>query len=122
MIINLLGENGEIQMPFLSLEEGKNYEIAVRAFGAITKSTLTHPALVKVNYDGIRLLEGPDPYTLMMFICGRSGFNQHFENPVFFPLRTSQLHYTTLKLQTREDAIFDDVFAQVEIRKVYFKK
>ena len=122
MIFNLIGENGEIQMPFLSLEEGKNYEIAIRAFGAITKSTLIHPALIKINYDGIRLLEGPDPYTLMMFICGRSGFNNHYENPVFFPLRTSQLHYTSFKLQTREDVIFDNVYVQVEIRKVNFKR
>ena len=46
MIFNLTGENGEIQMPFLSLEEEKNYEIAIRAAGAITKSTLTDPALI----------------------------------------------------------------------------
>ena len=80
---------------------------------------VTRPVLLKVNFDGILLLAGPNPYTMLMQIIGRNGFNTYQENPVFFPLRTNQLHYTTIQFQTdNEDVRLEQLYAQVEIREV----
>ena len=119
MIINLISESGELKFPYLWLDETIDYEIGIRSIGAATKQTLTQPELINVCYDGIRFLEGGNPYTMFMQIIIRNGFNATIEKPMFFPLRTNQLHYTSIKLKTEGSFIkFDKAYAQLEIRKV----
>ena len=119
LIINVFSDNGEIKLPNLWLDENSNYEIGIRMIGAIKYDASSTPDLINICYDGIRMLEGPNPYTILMFITGRYGFNYHVDKPLFYPLRTNQLHFTAISFRDEDGTVkLDKAYAQLEIRKV----
>jgi len=118
MIFTLSSDNGELKFPFLSLDENKEYEIGIHNIGATLESSNTRPVLLDVRYDGMRFQNGSHPYTMLMHIVGRSGFNLNFTNPIFFSLRTSQLQYTSIDLRAEGSTqSLSNSYAQIEIRE-----
>ena len=118
MILTLSSENGELKLPFLNLDQNKEYEIGIHSIGAALTSSNSQPVLLNVRYDGMRFQHGVHPYSMMMHVIGRSGFNLNFSNPIFFTLRANQLQYTAIDLFIEGSSHkFTSSYTQIEIRE-----
>jgi len=118
MIVTLSSENGELKLPFLNLDQNKEYEIGIHSIGGTLTSSNSQPVLLNVRYDGMRFQPGHHPYSMMMHVIGRSGFNFSFSTTLFFSLRTNQLQYTAIDLYIEGSShIFTNSYAQIEIRE-----
>ena len=119
---NLYANNTDtLKLPNITLNENKNYKIAILNAGAVfdyTTGEKSKHGFLNITYDGIRALDGPNPYTVLMISIWlfKNGFNYPAVKPLYLPLRTNQLSSTCFKFNIDVTPFnFFTIFMQIEI-------
>ena len=120
IILNLYEQmNDRIKMPDIILDQNKNYEIGIHAVGVVITKNFGPSAILDLTYDGIRAMQGPNPYTVFLSTLGTEPtMDCPIANPIFYPLRTNQLGSTSFNFNLVNGGFaILNVFMQIEIRE-----